>query len=142
MVKKRVIISFFCVVLALLPSCGKKGPPVPPESKVLSLPLQLGYNKKDEGVLLIVRVPKRKRVEHVLIEIFKAAVEDEGSFCSACDENYNLIYSKRVKPSEKSVTYLDTNVKSSTAYFYKARLRKGKRTGEFSVPLKVTISHP
>ncbi|MBU0731126.1 MAG: hypothetical protein KKE17_06950 [Proteobacteria bacterium] len=126
----------FLLLLLVLPACGRKTLPVPPQS-VLPVPVNdLRYQLDEKGVTLFWSRPtssetggKLAAVDHY--EILKAAVRDEDH-CPGCP----VVYEKfaRVESEldgrgnqKKSAQFFDSGLQPGHRYHYKVRTSSGWR---------------
>lgn len=143
MVKRTVIISIF-LCLVILSACGKKARPLPPNVKVPNPPDSISVESSPEGATLLIKLPNKKSDGTGFddlkgIEVFRAHVVDESSFCKNCDDNYKLIYRGSADKAKNGyVSFSDKDVDLKGLYYYKVRVA-GRENGisGFSAPVKL-----
>jgi predicted small lipoprotein YifL len=78
------------VLISLLPACGKKGPPLPPESLVPGQISGLTAQGKPEGLVLSWNIPKKNNDGSNLDDLagFKIYQKKSGEGCDSCPSEF------------------------------------------------------
>jgi len=156
---KRKVVLFLYICLVVLTACGKKAPPIPPNVILPNKPDGLSADVKNGVVVLTFKLPE-KNVDGSLfnnykgVEVYRAEVADESSFCADCSDRYKLIYKGDSAPTAKKgyVSYADRSLtkedtKSGGKYYYRVRIFNMDNTPQtsergisgFSAPIKVIL---
>jgi hypothetical protein len=145
-----IILIYICLVFAA--ACGKKAPPVPPSKVLPDPPQSLSFEREKDGILLVFKLPE-KNIDGTPfsdfkgVEVFKADVKDEDTFCPNCDESYERIYKGDAKASKGYVSFKDKDIRDGALYYYIVRIFNSKNNSKndtkgvsgFSAPVKIII---
>ena len=116
---------FVILFFTFLPSCGKKGPPVPP--KIAPLPVVGDLSKNIAGDLLTLAWPLPRQNGKIPgdlagFKVFRARTSVIDSACKDCPDHYRLVADMPVLGRIKNnrLTYQET---LEPGYLYKFKVR-------------------
>ncbi len=127
-----VCFVFLVTVTILLSGCGKKTPPVPPQT-VLPAPIQdLRYELTEKGVTLKWTYPARtvqgERLPYRIkeFEVYRAVLP-EKDYCPDCPITFEPPVSIKAEPSEtdKTVSFTEALLRPNHRYVYEVRSKAG-----------------
>lgn len=125
-------ICFALLAAVLLAGCGKKTPPVPPQT-VLPAPIQdLRYELNEKGVTLRWTYPTRtvqgERLPYRIkeFELYRA-VMPEKDYCPGCPITFEQPVTIKAEPSEadKTVSFTEALLRPGQRYVYEVRSKAG-----------------
>lgn len=127
--RRRTGLLVLALIILLMPACGRKTMPVPPET-VRPAPIKdLRYRLNEKGVTLIWSAPSRTTGGHALpeikeFEIFQAVVP-EDKVCPGCPLPFGPPIAFRPESPQPGATirYHESALRPCHRYFFKIRIR-------------------
>ncbi len=128
----REVAVFLTILALMLPSCGRKAPPVPPGTLKPRPVEKISYEITTTGIKLMWKVPLRHTDGSPIarikgFELFKAELPPEES-CGECPISFGdpVFIPYRGKPErDRTVIYEDRTVSTEAKYVYAVRIVKG-----------------
>lgn len=127
----------FILFFSFLTGCGKKAPPLPPESVVPEAVKAFKVEGKEEGLLLSWRIPERNNDGTPLVDLagFKVYKKDEAKVCRDCPADFPAYLDIDMEAPEgvavegRKVYFLDSDVAEGGRTLY--RVAPYNRPGYF-----------
>ncbi len=137
--RKNVTTILLLICLTFAAACGKKAPPVAPETVLPNRPTELSVVRDNTGVTLKFKLPKKNSngtdfTDFKGIEVYKATLKEGAynNFCKNCDEDYSLIYSGGAALTGRYVTFRDDAIKKNAHYYYRVKVVSDRGKSDFS----------